>query len=164
MALIYRSALLLILLACGGCVTDQFGASNAAAPGQPSITISRSDDFTYRAAAASVEINGKPVATLAAGRIYTGTCPLDPPCLKSLPGRRRSAWRAIACHPAAPATASTSSGKSYSFVISPRWNRRQTTSRTTPRWRRLVVRQRGWRRRVPDRCRAIAAPGAASSS
>ena len=88
MVLIYRSALLFMLLACGGCVTDQFGASSDAAPGQASITISRSDDFTDRAAAASVEINGKSVATLAAGRTYTGTVPPGPAVLKV------SAWSA----------------------------------------------------------------------
>ena len=88
MALIYRSALMFMLLACGGCVTDQLGASSDATPGQPSITISRSDDLTYRAAAASVEINGKSVATLAAGRTYTGTVPPGPAVLKV------SAWSA----------------------------------------------------------------------
>ncbi len=121
MVLIYRSALLSMLLACGGCVTDQFGASSDAAPGQPSITISRSDDLTYRAAAASVEINGKSVATLAAGRTYTGTVPPGPAVLKV------SAWSAplgLATHRLPAGSTSyrftVESGKSYSFVISPR--------------------------------------------
>ena len=121
MVLIHRSALLLMLLACGGCVTDQFGASSAATPGQPSITISRSDDLTYRAAAASVEINGKSVATLAAGRTYTGTVPPGPAVLKV------SAWSApigLATHRLPSGSTSyrftVESGKSYSFVISPR--------------------------------------------
>ena len=121
MVLIYRSALLFMLLACGGCVTDQFGASSDAAPGQASITISRSDDFTYRAAAASVEINGKSVATLAAGRTYTGTVPPGPAVLKV------SAWSApfgLATHRLPAGSTSyrftVESGKSYSFVISPR--------------------------------------------
>ncbi|MGO9702125.1 MAG: hypothetical protein ACLPX7_23010 [Xanthobacteraceae bacterium] len=121
MALIDRSVLLLMLLACSGCVTDQFGASTAATPGQPAITITRSDDFTYRAAAASVEINGKPVATLSAGRTYTGTVPPGPAVLKV------SAWSApigLANHRLPSGSTSyrftVESGKSYSFVISPR--------------------------------------------
>jgi len=121
MALIDRSVLLLMLLACSGCVTDQFGASTAATPGQPAITITRSDDFTYRAAAASVEINGKPAAMLSAGRSYTGTLPPGPAVLKV------SAWTApigVASHRLPSGSTSyrfnVESGKSYSFVISPR--------------------------------------------
>ena len=110
-----------MLLACGGCVTDQLGASSDATPGQPSITISRSDDLTYRAAAASVEIDGKLVATLAAGRTYTETVPPGPAVLKV------SAWSAplgLATHRLPAGSTSyrftVESGKSYSFVISPR--------------------------------------------
>lgn len=121
MVLVYRSALLFTLLASSGCVTDQFGASNGATPGQPSISVTRSDDFTYRAAAASVEINGKSVATLAAGRSYTGTLPPGPAVLKV------SAWSApigLASHRLPSGSTSyrftVESGKSYSFVISPR--------------------------------------------
>ena len=122
MALIYRSILLLMLLACGGCMTDQLGPPTVAAtPGQPSITVSRSDDFSYRAAAASVEINGKQVATLAAGRSYNGTLPPGPAVLKV------SAWTApisVGSHRLPSGSTSyrfnVESGKSYSFVISPR--------------------------------------------
>ncbi len=121
MVLIYRSALLLMLLGCSGCITDQFDAPTAATSGQSAITISRSDDLTYRAAAASVEINGKSVATLAAGRTYTGTVPPGPAVLKV------SAWSApigLASHRLPSGSTSyrftVESGKSYSFVISPR--------------------------------------------
>ena len=122
MALVFRLILLLMLLACGGCMTDQLGPPSAAAtPGQPSITITRSDDFGYRAAAASVEINGEEVAMLAAGRSYNGTLPPGPAVLKV------SAWTApIGMGTNRLPSGSTSyrfnveSGKSYSFVISPR--------------------------------------------
>ena len=122
MVLLSRLILLLTLLACGGCVTDQFGPPNAAATtGQPSITITRSDDFGYRAAAASVEINGNEVAMLAAGRSYSGTVPPGHAVLKV------SAWTAsTSMGTNRLPSGSTSyrfnvqSGKSYSFVISPR--------------------------------------------
>jgi hypothetical protein len=121
MAFIHRSVLLLMLLGCSGCITDQSSAPTAATPGQPAITITRSDDLTYRAAAASVEINGKSVATLAAGRSYTGTLPPGPAVLKV------SAWSApigLANHRLPSGSTSyrftVESGKSYSFVISPR--------------------------------------------
>jgi hypothetical protein len=120
MAFIHRSVLLLMLLGCSGCITDQSSAPTAATPGQPAITITRSDDLTYRAAAASVEINGKSVATLA-GRSYTGTLPPGPAVLKV------SAWSApigLANHRLPSGSTSyrftVESGKSYSFVISPR--------------------------------------------
>ncbi len=122
MALVFRLISLFMLLACGGCITDQLGLPSAAAtPGQPSITITRSDDFGYRAAAASVEINGEEVAMLAAGRSYNGTL---------TPGRavlKVSAWTApLGMGTNRLPSGSTSyrfnvqSGKSYSFVISPR--------------------------------------------
>lgn len=122
MALVSRSILLLTLLACGGCMTDQLGPPGVAAtPGQTSITVSRSDDVTFRAAAASVEINGKQVATLAAGRSYNGTLPPGPAVLKV------SAWTApisVGSHRLPSGNSSyrfnVESGKSYSFVISPR--------------------------------------------
>ena len=122
MARVYRSILLLMLLACGGCVTDQLGPPSAAATSrQPSLTITRSDDISYRAAAASVEINGEEVATLAAGRSYTTTLPPGPAVLKV------SAWTApisMASHRLPSGSTSyrfnVESGKSYSFVISPR--------------------------------------------
>jgi len=122
MALVSRSILLLMLLACGGCMTDQIAPPTVAAtPGQTSITVSRSDDVTYRAAAASVEINGKQVATLAAGRSYNGTLTPGPVVLKV------SAWTApisVGSHRLPSGSSSyrfnVESGKSYNFVISPR--------------------------------------------
>jgi hypothetical protein len=119
---IYRSILLLILLACSGCITDEFGSPTAASTsGQPSITVSRSDDLSYRPAAATVEINGNQVATLAAGRSYTGTVPPGPAVLKV------SSWTApisVGSHRLPSGSTSyrfnVESGKSYSFVISPR--------------------------------------------
>lgn len=114
--------MLLILLACGGCITDQFGPPTVAStPGQPSITVSRSDDLSYRAAAATVEIDGEQVATLAAGRSYTGTVPPGPAVLKV------SSWTApisVGSHRLPSGSTSyrfnVETGKSYSFVISPR--------------------------------------------
>lgn len=111
-----------MLLACGGCITDQLGPPTAAStPGQTSITVARSDDVGYRAAAANVEINGKQVTTLAAGRSYTGTLPLGSVVLKV------SAWTApisVGSHRLPSGSTSyrfsVETGKSYSFVITPR--------------------------------------------
>jgi hypothetical protein len=122
MILIRRSMLLVMLLGLSGCITDQFGSPPAAAgPGQGTITITRSDDVTYRAAAASVELNGKQIATLAAGRSYTEPLSPGPVVVKV------SAWTAplnMASHRLPSGSTSyhfnVEPGKSYSFVISPR--------------------------------------------
>jgi hypothetical protein len=119
---IHRLILLSTLLACGGCVTDDIGPPTiASTPGQTSITITRSDDVNYRSAAANVEINGKQVTTLAAGRSYTGALPAGSVVLKV------SAWTApisVGSHRLPSGSSSyrfsVESGKSYSFIISPR--------------------------------------------
>jgi len=111
-----------MLLACSGCITDQFAASpSATTQGEGTLTISRSDDLTYGSAAASVELNGKQIATLAMGRTYSGSVPAGPAILKV------SAWTApsgMAAHrlPQGSMTYrfNIEAGKSYSFVISPR--------------------------------------------
>ena len=112
-----------MLLGLGGCITDQLMPSSASASGaaQATVTISRSDDLTYRAAAASIEVNGKPMATLAAGRTYTGQLPAGPAVIKV------SAWTApisIGSHRLPSGSASyrfnVEAGKTYSFTISPR--------------------------------------------
>ena len=116
--------LLSILPGLGGCITDQLMMpSSAAASGsaQATITISRSDDLSFRAAAASVEVNGKALTTLAAGRTYTGQLPAGPAVIKV------SAWTApisIGSHRLPSGSTSyrfnVEAGKTYSFTISPR--------------------------------------------
>jgi len=122
MALIARSILLVLLLCCSGCITDQFAASpSTTTQGEGTLTISRSDDLTYGSAAASVELNGKQIATLAMGRTFTGSVPAGAAVLKV------SAWTVtlgIAAH-RLPQGSTTyrfniEAGKSYSFVVSPR--------------------------------------------
>jgi len=108
----------------GGCITDQLlmpSASAASGAAQATVTISRSDDFTYRAAAASIELNGKPLANLAAGRSYTGQLPAGPAVIKI------SAWSApisIGSHRLPSGSTSyrfnAEAGKTYNFTISPR--------------------------------------------
>jgi hypothetical protein len=129
---ILRFSALLLLLACGGCVTDEFmpvsfgGMSvhpnnEAAQSEQGKISIVRSsDDVSYMSAAASVEINGKEVATLAHGRSYAGHLPPGPATIKV------SAWDGIPGMASRLPSGSTTykfnveAGKSYSFIISPR--------------------------------------------
>lgn len=119
---IHRSISLLMLFACSGCITDQLDPPTVGSTtAQTSITITRSDDDSYRAAAADVEIDGKQVATLAAGRSYTG--PLSPGSVVL----KVSAWTApisVGSHRLPSGSTSyrfsVQSGKSYSFVISPR--------------------------------------------
>jgi hypothetical protein len=107
----------------GGCITDQLMPSSAAASGaaQATVTISRSDDLAFRAAAASVELNGKSLTTLAAGRTYTGQLPAGQAVIKV------SAWTApisIGSHRLPSGSTSyrfnVEAGKTYSFTISPR--------------------------------------------
>jgi len=126
MALICRSLALIMLLGMSlglsGCITDQLMPSSASASSaQATVTISRSDDMTFRAAAASVELNGKPIATLAAGRSYTAQLPAGSAVIKV------SAWTApisIGSHRLPSGSTSyrfnVEAGKTYSFTISPR--------------------------------------------
>jgi hypothetical protein len=122
MGLIGRSIALVMLLALGGCITDQLTPSTSAgAQGQATISISRSDDLTYGPAVASVELNGKQIATLAMGRTYTDSLSPGPAVLKV------SAWTpslGFANHRLPAGSTSyrfnVEAGKSYSFVISPR--------------------------------------------
>jgi hypothetical protein len=118
-----RPIVLLMLLACAGCVSDQSPAPGVAAgPGQATVTITRSsDDLTFMSAAANVELNGKPIAMLALGRSYTGSLPPGPAVLKV------SAWSAplgMANHRLPSGSTSyrftVEPGKSYSFIVSPR--------------------------------------------
>lgn len=131
MTTISRAFALLLLLACGGCVTDElmpvsFGGASAAGNGsaqseQGKISIVRSsDDLSYMSAAASVELNGKEVATLALGRSYSGPVPPGPATIKV------SAWNGVPGMAKRLPSGSTTykfnveAGKSYRFVISPR--------------------------------------------
>jgi hypothetical protein len=118
---IRRSIVPLMMLACGGCVTDQSPSSTASTASQARITISRSNDVAAFAPAANVDLNGSHVATLAQGRSYSSQLPPGPAVLSV------SAWSTTIGGlgnrvPKGSATLhfEAEAGKSYSFIISPR--------------------------------------------
>jgi len=108
----FRSILLLSLVVLAGCVTDGTTPSTRAiAPGQATISISRSDELLYFAAPVSVELNGAKIASIGKGESYTGGVAPGPAVISV------SAW-------ASPGTTSyrftAEPGKTYRFTVSPR--------------------------------------------
>jgi hypothetical protein len=96
-----RVVSVLLPLALAGCVTDSPPHNAlAVAPGQASLTITRSSSMLFTAASATVELNGTKIASLSSGESYTG--PVAPgPVVVTV-----SAWQ--------------SPGKSsYSFTVQP---------------------------------------------
>jgi len=115
----FRSILLLPLVLLAGCAsggTTPSGSANAAvmhatAPGQATISITRSDELMYLAAPATVELNGAKIASIGRGESYTGGVAPGPAVLSvsawSSPGASNQRFTAVP-------------GKTYRFVISPR--------------------------------------------
>ncbi len=102
----------LSLLALAGCVTDSPAPKALAiAPGQASLTITRSSGMMYAAASAVVELNGTKIASLSAGETYTGPVAAGPAVVTV------SAWQS-------PGRSSHSftvqPGKAYRLEVSPR--------------------------------------------
>ena len=108
----YRSTVVFLFALLAGCVTD--GAAPLAtpvAPGQASITITRSSDLLFVAAPAYVELNGSRIASLGRGETYSGGVP---------PG---SATLTVSTWSTPGATSyqfNIEPGKSYRFTVSPR--------------------------------------------
>jgi hypothetical protein len=115
-----------VLLACGGCITDQSASSSGP---QATITISRPGGGEYTATVASVELNGSHIVNLTHGRSYTGPVSPGPAVLKvsAWSASPETPWLAPFAATRNQASAGSASyrfnvepGKSYSFVISPR--------------------------------------------
>jgi hypothetical protein len=105
-------SVLALLLAVAGCTTDSIAPSAVvSAPGQASLTITRSHDLVAVAAPASVDVNGAKFADLALGQSYSGTIRPGPTVLTVTcwcgPGRYNVKFNA-------------EPGRSYSFLVSPR--------------------------------------------
>ena len=108
----FRSILLLQLAVLVGCVTDGATPSaHAIAPGQATISITRSNDLLYVAAPASVELNGAKVASLGRGETYSGGVGPGPAVITvstwSTPGSTSYRFN-------------VEPGKTYRFTVSPR--------------------------------------------
>lgn len=104
--------IMVLLVGLAGCGTDSApGPVLASAPGQTSITITRSSALMYAGAPASVDVNGERVANLVVGQSYTGAV---------RPGQAIvtvSAWSAPG---ASSLRFNVEPGKSYRFVVAPR--------------------------------------------
>lgn len=87
------------------------GASSANAAGRTTLSITRSTDLLYVAASASVEVNGKKVASLGRGESYTGDLGPGPTVVRvsawSSPGASTYSFKAVP-------------GKTYRLTVSPR--------------------------------------------
>jgi len=99
------------LLALASCTESNAPSEVASAPGQTSLTITRSHDLMAVAAPASVDVNGAKFADLALGQSYTAPLRPGPTVLTATcwcgPGRYSVSFNAEA-------------GKIYRFLISPR--------------------------------------------
>lgn len=103
--------LLLVLLtgcATGGSVPS---ATRPIAPGEATISITRSKEFVASLATATVELNGAKFASLGNGESFTGGIPPGPVVLSA------TTWDAIG---ATRYSFTAQRGKTYRFVVEPR--------------------------------------------
>ena len=108
----FRSLSLLSLVLLAGCVTDgSTPSARPTAPGQATISITRSDELMYFGAPVTVELNGAKIASISKGETYTGGI---------APGSADvsvSAW-------SSPGTShhrfTAEPGKTYRFTVAPR--------------------------------------------
>ncbi|MGD0420566.1 MAG: hypothetical protein ABSA68_13470 [Xanthobacteraceae bacterium] len=112
MAAICRFVVFIALLALCGCMTEAPAPpAVSAAPGQATVTITRSRDLVAVAAPASVDVNGAKFADLALGQSYSGTVRPGPMIVTVTcwcgPGRYSVKFNA-------------EPGKNYAFVVAPR--------------------------------------------
>jgi hypothetical protein len=107
-----RSVGLILALALAGCQTvADAGPPATPAPGQASLTIARSSNPLYLAAAASVDVNGVNFASLPVGGSHTGAIAPGPTVITA------SAWSAPGRY---SIRFNAEPGKSYRVVVTPR--------------------------------------------
>lgn len=116
---LFRSLVLATLVLLGGCATGgstpptsvNAATTRPTAPGQATISISRTNEFAGSAATASVELNGAKIASIGNGESYTGGIAPGPAVVSV------SAWSS----PGASTTRFTAEpGKTYRFMVTPR--------------------------------------------
>jgi hypothetical protein len=104
------SLLPVVLLA--GCVTGgALQSSRPTAPGEATLSITRSDDLMYSGAPVTVELNGAKIASIGRGETYTGGIAPGPAVVSvsawSSPGASHQRFTAVP-------------GKTYRFMVTPR--------------------------------------------